>query len=190
MPALRCQATTALWHELVNEAQAVFKDKLGEEEESYLVFLLMRFTEKPEVAESVLALDFLMALEETGKLRSELLRDVGDKCLLFSGLFPNHAERRRVNVSYFVDLGQLAYGTLCHSKTCISPILFKSLSKNFVAMMDVLQALRTLRGDGPQLQPLEAIDLWQHTGSRQAYLVLSQITDGSLIQAPNSKWMN
>lgn len=190
MSALRCQNTTALWYSLVNEAQAAFPDKLEEEVESYLVFLLIRFTSKPEIASSVLALDFLHGLEETGNLQAELLRDVGDKCLLISGLFPSHAERRRVHVSYYVELGQSAYGSLGYSRACKAAALFKLLRKHFVDMMDVLHVLRGLGGACPQLQPLEAIELWEHTGSRGAYKALSQVTNGHLIHCPPGKWMN
>lgn len=47
------------WHALVNEAQAATRLILNEATESYLVFLLMRFTQNPKLIESIVALDFL-----------------------------------------------------------------------------------------------------------------------------------
>ena len=76
---------TAQWHALVNEAESLRHIQLGEELESYLVFLLMRFTEKPEMAHSVLAMDFLDSVKAAGAERRDKLQDVGDKCLLFAG---------------------------------------------------------------------------------------------------------
>ena len=102
-------SATAQWHALVGEAEQACATRLGEELESYLVFLLMRYTESPEIANSVLALDYLHSMEAIGHLRETQLREVGDKCLLYSGLFPARAERRRVNSSYYVKLGMGAY---------------------------------------------------------------------------------
>ncbi len=79
---------TAQWYALVNEAEVALNDLLGEEVESYLVFLLMRFSAKPEIARSVLAIDFLESEQAAKSQRYQRLRDVGDKSLLLSGLFP------------------------------------------------------------------------------------------------------
>jgi hypothetical protein len=74
----------AEWHSLVLEAEVASSLELGEELESYLVFLLLRFSARPEMAQSILALEFLQSLHTLGEKRLEQLRDLGDKCLLFS----------------------------------------------------------------------------------------------------------
>ena len=79
---------TAQWHTLVKEAENNSHLMLGEELESYLVFLLVRFTAKPEIAKSVLGLDFLHCAQVTGYQKHDELREVGDKCLLIAGLSP------------------------------------------------------------------------------------------------------
>lgn len=80
------------WHALVNEAQAATRLILNENTESYLVFLLMRFSQGTKLIESVVALDFLESMRKPRQLQVELLRDVGDKSLLFCGLFPGIAK--------------------------------------------------------------------------------------------------
>lgn len=75
------------WHALVNEAQAATQLMLTENTESYLVFLLMRFSHGPKLIESVIALDFLESMHRPKTLQMEVLRDVGDKSLLFAGYF-------------------------------------------------------------------------------------------------------
>src|SRR6185312_5855189 len=95
---------TADWQTLIKEAEVASHHPLGEDLESYLVFLLIRFMKKAEMANSVLALEFLHSLELAGRVQADQLRDVGDKCLLFAGLFPGRAERRRVRISYFVEM--------------------------------------------------------------------------------------
>lgn len=127
------------WHELVQKAQGVRDLKLPEDLESYLVYLLMRFTEKTSLSESVLAIDFLEA--QQAQPFSHKLQEVGDKCLLFSGLFPKRAEKKNVGEHYFVHIGQSAYHSAAHSNTT-QPRLYQALAEEFLALMHTLRAMR------------------------------------------------
>lgn len=178
--------STHEWHCLVNEAQQSTGLKLGEELESYLVFLLMRYTDKPEMATSVLALDYLEGANLLGQLRQDRMRDVGDQCLLYSGLFPERAERRRVRVSYYVDLGRSAYHTAADATQQALSQLFANLASQFVQVMDTLQAMRGINGEEQGLTPILAFELWQDTGSIQAKRTLSGVTQGVLINHPDT----
>jgi hypothetical protein len=129
------------WYSLVNEAQASTRLVLSENTESYLVFLLMRFTHVPQLVESVLALDVLESMNKPRLLQQELLREVGDKSLLFCGLFPGMAKKRRVSLDYFTEMGQTAYMTaseLFQDNT----ELYQQLSMQFPALQQILQAMR------------------------------------------------
>lgn len=186
MKSLVLQPTdVAQWHALVSEAQASCHQNLDEALESYLVFLLMRFADQPDLARKVMALEFLQAQRDTGQ-RTERLRDVGDQCLLFSGLFPQVAERRLVKVSYFVGIGRTAYDQLASLVDRQSDRLYGQLAQAFVGIMDVLHAMRGLSGE-PALQPLAAAELWADTGSRSAYRTLAQHSDG-LPGAPDPRF--
>ncbi len=178
--------STHEWHNLVNEAQQSAGIQLDEELESYLVFLLMRYTDKPEMAASVLALDYLEGANTLGQVRQDRMRDVGDQCLLYSGLFPERAERRRVRISYYVDLGRSAYHTAADATQQTLSQLFSSLASRFVHVMDTLQAMRGINGETPQLSPIMAFELWQDTGSKQARQNLSTITRGVLTNNPDT----
>jgi hypothetical protein len=175
-------SATAQWHALVGEAEQACATRLGEELESYLVFLLMRYIDSPEIANSVLALDYLHSMEAIGHLRETQLREVGDKCLLYSGLFPARAERRRVNSSYYVKLGMGAYSALATALAQLKAKLFEDLSQQFVKLMDVLQTMRELGNGKPCLQPLQAMELWTETGSAHALQNLAQYTNASPVQ--------
>ena len=176
MNSLVLQPTeVAQWHALVSEAQVASHRNLEESLESYLVFLLMRFAGRPELARKVMALEFLQAQREQSH-KTDRLRDVGDQCLLFSGLFPQLAERRLVKVSYFVGIGQAAYDQLASLVDCHSDRLYGRLAEAFVAIMDVLQAMRGLSGEAV-LQPLAAAELWADTGSQSALRSLGETTD-------------
>ena len=72
----------AQWQSLVHEAQVSCDRQLDESLESYLVFLLMRFTRKPHCMARVMAEDYLQAFACRRSERIERLRDVGDHCLL------------------------------------------------------------------------------------------------------------
>ena len=130
------------WHALVNEAQAATKLVLNENTESYLVFLLMRFSQTTQLMESVMALDFLESMRLPGKRQVELLREVGDKSLLFCGLFPGMAVKRHVRLTYFSELGQAAYLTVSELEERESAFLYSELSAQFITLQNILQAMR------------------------------------------------
>jgi hypothetical protein len=163
----------ALWHEIIHEAEKTCAVKLQDTVEAYLVFLIMRYVSKPEMAKQVIAPEFLAGMQEVSPIQRELiLQGVGDKCLLFSGLFPKMTEKRLVKISYFVNLGQSAYGTLAKTSNDI----YSLLTKQFVTLMDVLQSIRHYDHHFPDLLPIQAYDLWNETGSQRAFTVLRQYT--------------
>ncbi len=160
--------STAQWHSLVHEAEDIAHQQLSETLESYLVFTLIRFTRCPELANAILGIEFLESMQRSGARRARTLRDVGDKCLLFSGLFPHLAKRRRVRSSYFVDLGRSAYFEVHNTSAAADSSLYRELAREFVAMSDVLNTLRSLDQSKPELDPLSAYELWEDTDSQFA----------------------
>lgn len=177
MSTLVLQPTdTAQWHALVAEAQQACCHSLDEPLESYLVFMLMRFTGRADLVARAMALDFLDAQTERNR-QPDRLREVGDKCLLFSGFFPQIAEKRLVRVSYFVRLGRSAYQQLANLVDREADSLYARLADAFVPVMDVLQAMRGLSGE-PVLGPLAAAELWADTGGRVAFRTVGEASDG------------
>ena len=158
----------AQWQSLLHEAQSACHHRLDESLESYLVFLLMRFTDRPECLARIMAEDYLQSQSLHGEQRAERLREVGDHCLLFSGLFPQQAERRLVHVSYFVNIGRGSYQQLSASLDRGWASVYHHLSEAFVVLMDILHAMRGLGGEAV-LTPIQAMDLWAETGSRRSY---------------------
>lgn len=157
----------ALWQEIVHDAEISCAITLKEELEAYLVFLLTRYTNKPEIVKKIMATQFLRQIQQQmGK--EYLLKEVGDECLLFSGLFPKVAESRHVKISYFVGMGQTAYAAI--SKTTND--LYDLLAKHFVALMDILLSVRQYTKECPDLLPIQAYDLWNETGSQRALQIL------------------
>ena len=152
-----------LWYDLVKEGESSCATPLNIALENYLISLLQRYTDRPQIANNVLEVAFLEAIQKDN-LNPAILRDVGDQCLLFTGLFPRRAQKRLVKVSYFVNLGRSAYSAVSHSNDDI----FSSLSIQFVSIMDILQAI----GCHPELLPLEAFEQWHDLGSRRSFQLL------------------
>lgn len=152
--------TTACWQDIIQEALDKRNHSITEDLESYLVFLLMRFTKDTNLANSVLAFEYLESQALSGNAKQEQLRDVGDKCLLFGGFYPEQAHKRLVSLEYFVNLGRGAYNQIADqncSRTYNSSLkinsnniennlndLFYKLAQNFVNLLDVLHQIKTL----------------------------------------------
>lgn len=138
---------TAEWHVLLNEAQATCHYWLEEDLESYLVFLLMRFTSRPQFASAVLAREFLETFQLKSSLQRERMRDVADQCLLYAGLFPERAQRKRVSERYFIELGQGAYETVAGLSSVADSALFRLIAERFRLLRDVLRSMRPQYAD-------------------------------------------
>lgn len=174
-------SSIAQWQALVQDAESLASVNLTEDIQSYLVFLLMRFVNRPEVAQSVMAFEFLNSITQVGTQRLGGLKEMGDKCLLFSGLFPGRARKRRLRISYFINLGQSAYALLAEQRDKKMAHLFFELSHHFVALMDILHSMREIEAEYTSLDPLQAEELWADTRSVHALKHLQHIAHGHLL---------
>lgn len=112
-------APAELWQALVREAGQRIAQPLDESREHYLVFVLLRLQRDAQLFSRTQALAWLHAHEQTGSLRADALRDIGDQCLLIAGLFPGIAQHRRLSVDYFIALGRGAYFEVADSVTAM-----------------------------------------------------------------------
>lgn len=148
----------ALWKRLINEAERRAGFALEETLESYLVLVLMRHSGDAELGHRLMALEYLQGQSALGTLRRDGLRDVGDQCLLIAGLFPERARRRRVPVSYFIDVGSGAYRDLSDALRAGFAELYASLAETFE---DLVRVLLAARGSEPvaELSPEWAMEV-------------------------------
>lgn len=138
---------TNLWHDLVREGEQRSRERLDEDAESYLVFTLMRHHRDAPLAHRTMALELLDALHCSGRRREGELRDVGDRCLLLAGFYPELAQRRRVDLRYFIQLGRGAYAQLADEMRAALARLYAHLAQDFDRLVRVLMAVRTLSGE-------------------------------------------
>lgn len=136
----------AQWHSLVLEGQSSVGFQLHENIEHYLVVTLDAYTTDMRLSSAVIAVEYLQNIHVISTLKMRALRDVGDQCLLLSGLFPDRAKRKRVSEDYFMLLGQNAYHVLsyAHHAKKIDQRLFFQLGENFSELIQVLKAMRVV----------------------------------------------
>ena len=176
-------SSLSAFYTLVEEARKSSTTPLSEDLQSYLVLLLLRFMKMTQLVDSIFALDFLENIKKSNRESLQILREIGDKCLLFSGLFPNRAKHRLVNVSYYVKLGQNAYLALSHHSHTQLATFYENLSRQFVPLMDILHLIREMDSHTKEksLDLLTAEDLWSQTNSLHALKILKNSTKGFLL---------
>ena len=149
-------SATALWQDLVREGEQRCGAQLDENSESWLVFTLMRHLGSTALAEPAMALVYLDALHTAGGARrSQALQDVGERCLLIAGLYPELAQRRRVSQRYYIELGQGAFRQLADEARRAMAELYEGIARQFARLVRVLVELRALSGEWRGLTPLE-----------------------------------
>jgi hypothetical protein len=174
---------TARWYALISQAEYETRCQLPVDAEHYLVRMLLRFTKEQEnryVQED--------RPEMSGGERQksyEKLNRLGDQCLLMTGLFPDHQGKYPFPFSHFVETGENAYRELARGRDRQG--LFTFLGDNFVLLMDVLQQVRELCDGYQFLDPIQAYDIWQETGSQRALSVLSGMTCSFPVGAMNTR---
>jgi hypothetical protein len=157
MSDIRQGAAAALWQDLVREAQAASGGTLDESQESYLVFVLLRHQRDGQLLARIQALEWLHAQQQVGSARADALRDVGDRCLLVAGLFPDLAQRRRVSVDYFIDLGRGAYQGVADAGRDAYAELFARLAEGYRQLVAVPRGVRGPAGAAGILPPAHAV---------------------------------
>lgn len=148
MRYFRFQPTSkAEWYELVKHARDLAGYNHNDNLDNYLVLTLEHFTTSKTLASTIIALDFLNANHSTGQLGAITLRDVGDHCLILSGLFPERVKRKNVSLEYLISIGKNSYLTIAHHDNdhVLDSELFYELSIHFIGLMDILHHMRCIR---------------------------------------------
>lgn len=180
------KTATAMWQKLVHNASEVCHQDLDEELESYLVFLLMRHLGDTSLATQAIAPSYLQGMQAQGQSGLNQLQAVADQCLLFSGLYPLRSRRRLVKAQYYVDMGRSAYLQIAERVKQVYVELYENLSRHFVEMMDILQALRCSKQHA-ELDSLLLLENWHESQSQFARQLLEQRFEQASLHAPHPK---
>lgn len=138
---VRSETPVEYFRELVESAMQRQRLAAGELTSFYLVNLLAGFVHCDRSAPhggEALGVRFVKALNEGGSRQRDELRQVGDLSLFISGFFADSLTRSLVDVDYYVQLGEYAYGSLARQSDSVFGGVFDELSGRFVAFVDVL----------------------------------------------------
>jgi hypothetical protein len=169
-------AETAGWRALLTLAQQGAQTFLSEALEEYVVALLFRSLGSAANGTGMRTARFARQLVAGTQANSQDLVSVGDHCLLFAGLFPEHAIRQRIPVTYFVHVGQQAFRDYAARIEGAERDLYRELATHYVRILDVFLTMREATEEGPFLDGLNAYQLWREAGSVHGWQVLRQLT--------------
>jgi len=148
---------------------------------AYVVFLLADLQRSRCHPDDVLAEDYARAFASRRAPQAVVLRSVGDRALLFSGLWWERERSRHggPQVRYHMDLGRAAYRT-------VGGVPFAELADRFGGVVDALMRLASthLLTSDPGL--LRLYDLWSETHSTRAARMLAE--QGMFVSAGN-RWV-
>jgi len=142
----------------------------------YLVRLLAGYAAQP-IEDRPLGLRLLNAMSASPRERRAHLREIGDTSLFVCGFWGESLGRGLVDVGYYTDLGEMAYGELAHGApvpvaaddTARVPGVFTDLARNFSRFVGVLMTIsrRTARGRSPA-DVVRLYERWLRTKSHWA----------------------
>lgn len=174
-----------LWQQMLLQSQQLCEVYLDQDLESYLTFLLIRFTSDKTLAQRILGKDLFELKLENNCYNKLKLQEVGDHALLLSGLFPKRASKRQVDLAYYIQIGQSAYSSLAEISHSHQE-LYYDLAQYFTYLVDVIHALRPEE----DMQTLDWLDLWQHTHSKRALQFLNKAFDSQIVLNQSSSNIN
>lgn len=145
-------STREYFNDVVQEAISARKMVTFPLAKSYIVSVLENYvhtnnlfdaqTENGKLTRETLAETFLKAQNAHSSVKIELLKKLGDVSLYISGFFGDSLSRKIVDVDYYMDMGEVAYGTLAHEiKEDTSRKVFEDFSKRFVEYVDLLTTI-------------------------------------------------
>jgi hypothetical protein len=116
----------------VKETQQATGYELPETLEAYVSMLLAAHMEKPDFLPTHSFAKAWLTIDPNSGAKQ-----LGDTCLFVTGVFPEYACARGMNINYYVSIGKGSYA--CAAQT-LNGSLFESLSKHF----DLLRTVITL----------------------------------------------
>ena len=138
----------------------------------YLVNLLTGFVQfdrsSATTADEPLGIRLARALQTGGSRQRNGLREVGDLSLFISGFFADSLTRSLVDVDYYIQLGEVAYGSLARHGDPTLADVFDELAEKFTACVDVLGEVSERSALASNSDVLRLHEKWIRTRSRRS----------------------
>lgn len=169
---VRNESPVEYFRELVESAMQRQQLSARELTSFYLVNLLagfVHFDRSPAADDAeALGVRFVKALQEAGIRQRDELRQVGDLSLFISGFFADSLTRSLVDIDYYMQLGEHAYGSLARQGDGTFGDVFDELSGKFPAFVDVLGEVSERTALTSNADLLRLYERWLRTKSRRS----------------------
>jgi hypothetical protein len=167
----RNESPIEYFRDLVDNAMQRQRLAAAEPTSFYLVNLLAGFIRVDRAAGAVeepLGVRFAKALQAAGVRQRDGLRQVGDLSLFISGFFADSLNRGLVDIDYYIQLGESAYGSLARSGDAALADVFDDLAGRFPAFVDVLNEVSERTALASNADLLRLYERWIRTRSRRS----------------------
>ncbi len=175
---VRTQTPTEYFRELVESAMQNQHVSANEWTSFYVVNLLTAFVHldrSPAAGEDEpLAIRLARATQTAGVAQRDGLRKVGDLSLFISGFFSDSLNRSLVDVDYYIQLGEYAYGSLARQGDHALGDVFDELSDKFCTFVDVLGEVSERTALSSNGDVLRLYEKWLRTKSRRSGELLAK----------------
>jgi hypothetical protein len=175
---VRTQTPTEYFRELVESAMQNQHVSANEWTSFYVVNLLTAFVHldrSPAAGEDEpLAIRLARATQTAGVAQRDGLRKVGDLSLFISGFFSDSLNRSLVDVDYYIQLGEYAYGSLARQGDHAFGDVFDELSDKFCTFVDVLGEVSERTALSSNGDVLRLYEKWLRTKSRRSGELLAK----------------
>ena len=169
---VRNETPTEYFRELVETAMQNQHVSAGELTSFYVVNLLAAFVHldrSPAAGDDApLGVRLAKAMQEGGVAQRDGLRRVGDLSLFISGFFSDSLTRSLVDVDYYIQLGECAYGSLARRSDDTFTEVFDELSGKFTSFVDVLGEVSERSALSSNGDLLRLYEKWVRTRSRRS----------------------
>jgi hypothetical protein len=169
---VRNESPTEYFRELVESAMHNQRVSAQELTSFYVVNLLAGFVHldsSPAAGQDEpLGVRLAQAMQTAGAAQRDGLRKVGDLSLFISGFFSDSLNRRLVDVDYYIQLGECAYGSLARNGAAALGDVFDELSEKFTMFVDVLTEVSERTALTSNADILRLYEKWLRTKSRRS----------------------
>lgn len=126
-------------YEVVMIAEARSKINLEHEIEAWVVHLIARYMETPDISQEPIAIKMLKSVNESGERRKQQLQQIAEECLLIDGFELN--SRRWPSANYYRDMGKLA---LEHRAWVARPpeLFYQRIANQFGQISELLHSVK------------------------------------------------
>jgi hypothetical protein len=173
----RNETPSELFRDLVESAMLNQHLDAQEHTSFYLVNLLTACVQQDRSPglddDTPLGVRLAEAFQTAGLAQRDGLRHVGDLSLFISGFFGDSLNRSLVDVDYYIQLGECAYGCLARQQREAMGEVFDELAEKFTAFVDVLGEVSERTSLTSNRDLMRLYERWLRTGSARSARVLA-----------------